>query len=165
MLYHILRLEKRISRNYSWSFRSFSTQAFLWSSEQGEYSVNNAILSLVPIGAPHLCLEVTPLSKRWQTGFLSQAECHVPAQGSFWWGLHPDFSRRDVLLWPLPTLAGWGSETAHLQLCHFSGRKKGRRHQKPPELIHRRGAPRAGPCWYEGWWYLSIHPARFATPK
>lgn len=63
------------------SFRSFWTQAFPWSSEQDEYSANNAILSLVPIGAPQLCLEVTPLSKRWQTGFLSQAECHVPAQG------------------------------------------------------------------------------------
>lgn len=43
MLYHILRLETRIS------------------SEHDEYTVNTVILSVAPIGMPQLWLEITPL--------------------------------------------------------------------------------------------------------
>ena len=69
---------------------------------------------------------------RWQTGFLSQAECHVTAQGPVLVVVASlDFSRRDVLVQPVPTLYAWQEETKLLifHLWHFSARKKATRHQ------------------------------------
>lgn len=132
MLDHILRLETGTS--WDWVIKVFfnpSLSMILSSSGHDECSVNNAILSVVPTGAPQLCLEVTLLSKRWQTGFLSQAECHVTAQGPVLVVVAPWlFEERCAAVAPShPAPLAGGDKTAHLQLWHFSGRKKGRRHQ------------------------------------
>lgn len=114
MLCHIPRLETRIS------------------SEHDEYSVNNVILSLTPIGTLQLWLEITPLSNEVTNRFPFSSWMSHNCPGACFGGSSVSWlfkERCAGVTCSHPVRLAGGDKTAHFHLWHFSARKKGTRHQ------------------------------------